>query len=257
MHCKTVFLAAAFCAAIAGTAQAQGWQLTIGGGAMLTTHYEGADSYVVIPYPLIGLREPGADPRFLPTDASTNFALYEEGQIVAGVTARFRYERDDDDELVGIDKVAFAVEPGIFIDFWPQEWLRTHIEIRKGVGGHTGWLSDLGFDLVGGEGRWDLAIGPRIGFGDDTYMDKYFGVSAREAAASPVIDAPYDIGSGLRYIGIQTAARYDLGGGWRTNIYGGYHYIMSDAADSPLVRIAGSENEFSVGADVIYTFPLN
>jgi outer membrane scaffolding protein for murein synthesis (MipA/OmpV family) len=256
MRFRTLFLAALSCAAVSGAARAQDWFITLGGGAMFTTPYEGADNYVIVPYPLFGIREPGPDPRFIPTDASTNFVLYEEGRLVAGATARFRYERDDDGELTGIDKVAFAMEPGVFVDFWPQPWLRTHIEIRKGIGGHTGWLTDFGFDLVGGQGRWDYAVGPRVGFGDDTYMDKYFGVSAREAAASPFIGA-YDIEAGIRYVGIQTAAAYDLGGGWRTNIYGGYHRLVSDAADSPLVRIAGSADEFSVGADVVYTFPLN
>ncbi len=132
--------------------------------------------------------------------------------------------------------------------------MRLHAEERRGVIGYTGWVGDAALDLVAKAGPWTATVGPRIGWGDTTYMQTYFGVSPAEAAASPIIDTPYAPHGGRRYLGAGAGLTYHFSSRWQVNANAGYHRLDAVAANSPIVRLIGDRTEYSGGVGVKYSF---
>jgi outer membrane scaffolding protein for murein synthesis (MipA/OmpV family) len=232
------------------------WIVTVGGRLSVGPPYEGADHDVIAPTPSFSVRRADRPYRFTPPDGGSTVALISTRLLDAGPMVRFRYDRGDSGKLEGFRRIKFAAEPGIFADVWPTDWLRGRIEARRGVTGHQGYVGDAGFDVIHTGRKWDLSIGPRIGYGDRKYMDTYFGVTPQEAARSPFVKTPYEPGGGQRYAGLEAAYSYHLSHRWRANVDFGYHRLAHKAADSPVVRFAGSPNQYSASAGFSYSFGI-
>ena len=153
------------------------------------------------------------------------------------------------------DRAGYDGTAGV-VEVWPVDWLRTRLEVRRGVRGHTGWNGDAGFDLIRTGNRWDVSIGPRVGFGDARYLSTYFGVTPAEAAANPLIDRPYTPEKGRRYTGLQTAVGYQLTDHWRTTVDFAYRRLADRAVRSPIVRTSGSGDYFTGGVGLRYSFGI-
>ena len=251
---------AALCGALFATvamtapAAAEDWIVSVGGQINAAPPYEGAGYDLFLPLPALGLRrasQPGH-----PTIAgdAPGIAVLSKSWISFGPNVRFRGSRDDTGLRQGLDKIGIAAEPGLFLTLWPTNWLRLHGEERRGVIGYHGWVGDAGLDLVAKMGPWTATAGPRIGWGDTTYMQTYFGVSPAEAAASPVIDTPYAPRGGRRYLGAGAGLSYRFNPSWQVNANAGFHRLDDVAANSPIVRLIGSRNDYSGGVGFKYSF---
>ena len=244
-------------AAPLSAAQAEDWIATIGARARIKPPYEGAASHVIGFIPVLVVRPADHPYRFTPPDGAAAIALIDSSLITAGPVLRFRNSRSDEGRFTGLTRVGVATEPGAFVALWPTSWLRGRVEVRRGVSGHSGWVSDLSLDLIRtadmnkGQ-RWDASIGPRIGWGDANYMGTYFGVTPAEAFARQT--TPYDPGAGLRYTGAGVAAAYHLDKQWAVNFDLTYNRLSSKALASPVVRTVGSGDQLSGGVGVSYSF---
>jgi len=240
----------------AGAAQAEPWIVTVGARLAAYPPYEGAGHDVILPSPMLSIRRASAPNRFEPPDGGTSLALIDQRYIVAGPLVRFRLSRGDTNKLTGLDTIGWAAEPGVFVELWPTNWLRGRVEGRHGVFGYNGWVGDAAMDLVHTGHTWSASIGPRVGWGDANYFDTYFGVTPQEAARSPFINTPYDPGSGRRYTGLEAAFSPHLTRRFVTTIDVGYHRLSNEAAASPIVEVAGSPNDLSIGVSLTYTFRI-
>jgi outer membrane scaffolding protein for murein synthesis (MipA/OmpV family) len=238
-------------------AHATGWIVTIGGRAAASPPYEGAPNDDIRPSVSFSVRRADRPYRFTPPDDGSSIALIASKYLDFGPVVRFRYDRDDTGRLRGFDKIDFAVEPGLFVNVWPANWLRGRVEVRRGVLGHDGWVSDAGIDLIHTGRKWDMSIGPRIGYGDRRYIDTYFGVTPQEALRSPFLFLPYEPAGGVRYGGAEAAVSYHFTNRLRTTFDLNYHRLVKLAADSPVVAIAGSRDQFAGGIGVTYSFGVN
>jgi outer membrane scaffolding protein for murein synthesis (MipA/OmpV family) len=173
---------------------------------------------------------------------------------VFGPIVRFRYPRGDTDHLVGLNKIDTAVEPGVFAEVWPVDWLRFRAEGRYGVAGYTGPVGDAAVDLIYTGRAWDFSLGPRYGYGGNSYMDTYFGVTPLEAQRSPLIHTAYEPGQGERYLGVEAALAHNWTRRIKTTFAMGYHRLAHLAQDSPVVQVAGSPNDYSAGVTLSYSF---
>jgi outer membrane scaffolding protein for murein synthesis (MipA/OmpV family) len=239
---------------VASKARADDWIVTMGARLQTSPPYEGAGYNRVLPVPTFSLRRQGQPERLSAPDDGYGIAVLNTGWFSAGPTVQFRGARDDSGERAGLHKVDFAVEPGGFVNFWPTNWLRLHAEERRGVVGHHGWIGDAGLDLVVKTGPWMGSVGPRVGWGDKSYMDQYFGVTPSDAAASPLIHTAYEPGAGPRYAGATATLAYRFSPRWQTTANFGYHHLVDQAADSPIVHAFHAQNEFSGGVGVKYNF---
>ena len=235
-------------------AHATEWIVTIGGRVAASPPYEGAPNDDIRPSGSFSVRRADKPYRFTPPDDGSTLALVASRYIDFGPVVRFRYDRGDTGNLQGFDKIGFAVEPGLFANLWPTNWLRGRVEVRRGVLGHDGWVGDAGIDLIHTGRKWDWSLGPRIGYGDRRYMDTYFGVTPVEAARSPLLFLPYEPAGGIRYGGAEAAVSYHFTNRLRTTLDFGYHRLVKLAADSPVVAIAGSRDQLSGGLGVTYSF---
>ncbi len=227
--------------------------ITLGPGIQIAPPYEGASHTTILPFPSFSFGREGQAWQFTAPDDSPSIGLIS-GIFRAGIAVAFRGARDDDGSLVGLKPIDAVVEPGLFVDVWPVEWLRTRVEVRKGVTGHKGWATDISADLVQPIGAFTFAVGPRFGLGDSGYMKKYFSISAAEALANPTISESFSASAGPRFIGGAVSIIHRPGGRWTQSLGVAYHRLIGDAADSPFVKQLGTADQWILVTKVGYSF---
>jgi outer membrane protein len=127
--------------------------------------------------------------------------------------------------------------------------------VRKGLGGHDGWISQVSADFVARrKDDYVFSIGPRLSWADKEYQRAYFGVTPAMSAATGL--AAFDPGSGLRGVGGATSLSYQFTPQWGIQAYGRYERLVGDAGRSPLIRTYGSRDQFSAGLALSFTFGL-
>ena len=234
----------------------QGWIVTVGGGAQLYPTYPGADSYSVYPMATFGLRREGRPMPFSAADDGAGFGLLGPSgtTINFGPALRFQSKREADDVGAPVGDVGFTVEVGGFVELYPTENLRLRGELRQGLGGHDGLTGDVGVDFVlRDEDSYIFSIGPRARWADDDYHDAYFGVPLAIPAAGL---AAYNPGGGFHSVGAIAGYRQRLGRSGGLFGYAGYDRLIGDAADSPIVRVTGSRDQFSGGLGLFFEFTV-
>ncbi|MFD0938589.1 MipA/OmpV family protein [Methylobacterium trifolii] len=232
------------------------WIVTLSGTLQVTPRYPGAEDSTLIGYPAIDLRRAGESRRFAAPDDGFSFSVYDDAAVRLGPTARFvpgRYYGDDRRHLLGFRDSRFAVEPGLFIEFYPTPSIRTRAEIRQGVYGHHGTVGSVGADYILPLDRFQFSLGPRFNIGDASFARKYFGVPVETARVNGRV-TPYDPGS-FYSAGLIGAATYTQSETWAYTAYAGYARILGAAGDSPLVRRPfGNPDQFQFGLRVDYSF---
>jgi len=234
---------------------ASGWIVTVKGNLRVGPSYPGSDEFSVIGYPSFSIRRAGTVERFSAPDDGLSFSFLEESAFRFGVVGRFQGGRylQDDRRLFGLEKIDWAVEPGVFVEYWPLEFLRARAEIRRGFNGHEGFVADLGLDAVQRFGAFTLSVGPRLSLGDSEFARTYFGVTPAEAALNGQV-AAYRPSGGITSVGATGAVSYDWSPQWSTTAFVTYKHLVGDAADSPIVQRFGSEHQVGLGLTVSYSF---
>jgi outer membrane protein len=222
--------------------------VTIGAGIEVRPDYEGADSYGVGPMPILGLKFRVNPLTGAPT-SDTGF----------GIRPAFRYigKRDGTGKLAGLDTIDAAFELGLNLSWTERTW-QVFVEGRQGFGGHSGQVFDLGADaILRPTPGLTASLGPRVSFATADYVSTYFDVSPAESAASLGAFSTYDAGSGLKSYGVAGRLDYELTPQWLLRLDASYNRLASDLADSPVVRNAGSADQFTVGIGAAYKFGFN
>jgi outer membrane scaffolding protein for murein synthesis (MipA/OmpV family) len=252
-------LAADFSAAptIPGAVQtlSSGLIVTVTANGVVAPRYPGADELGFVAYPSVSFRRVGEPKRFSTPDDGLSVPFYDTPAFRIGAVGRFRGGRylETDRRLFGLEDVRWAVEPGLFAEFWPLAFLRTRAELRRGFNGHEGFVADLGADVVQRFGAVTLSLGPRLSLGDQEFTRAYFGVTAAEAARNGILPA-YRPSGGTTSVGALASVSVDWSERWSTTVSGSYARLVGDAADSPIVRQFGSKDQFTVGASLSYSF---
>jgi outer membrane scaffolding protein for murein synthesis (MipA/OmpV family) len=232
-----------------------GWVITLTGNVDYGPDFPGADTYSVFGYPSIDFRRVGEPPRWNAPDDGFDFPVVDFQNFRAGPVVRFEGGRyyQSDRQLVGLRKVDWTIEPGLFFEFWPASWVRTRVEVRHGFHGHHGFVGDVAIDLVHSDGPYTLSIGPRLSLGDSDYADTYFSVTPLEASLNGLV-TPFNASGGIMSVGALASASYKWSEQWSTTVYASYRRLVGDAADSPITRHIGSPDQFTIGAAISYSF---
>ena len=240
-------------ATLPATAQeATGIDVTVGLGAQVAPDYFGAGTMGLAPTGAFSIQRlvlPGGfgigSESALPTDPGF------------GPRGAFRFvpsrKASDNAELEGIGDIDFAVEAGLGL-FRITERTRIYGEVRRGFGGHDGWVAEAGIDaILRPTDRLVLTAGPRAHWGDAAFVGTYFGVTPAEAAGSRY--AAYSPDGGLVSLGVELNARYDFENGWGLHGTLGWRQLQGDAARSPIVK-EGSADQFGARFIVTRSFAL-
>jgi outer membrane protein len=230
------------------------WVVTIGGWVVAQPDYMGSDDYEAAFRPIFNIRKEGSKEWLSLPDDSAGIALFETSNFRIGPAFGFTPERNSSDNpaLRGLKDVDFTFEAGAFAEYWPAEMLRTRLEVLHGLNGHEGLIANLSADFVLRPAeRWMVTIGPRLTWVDDNYADAYFSVGP----GSPSLPQ-FRAEGGLHSVGVGASLSYDVTEAVQFRVFGEYDRLLGDAADSPLVDLRGSEDQFTAGVGVSYRFTV-
>jgi outer membrane protein len=263
---RTALIAAALAVAAPGFAlaaepqpqdQPEGWTVTLGAAAVASPVWQGSDDTAVSLFP--DLRVGYKDVFFasLPDGVGWN-AINSDGWK-AGPIAKIRFGRDeedggspfrisgDSDALIGLGDVDAAVEVGGFIEkrFGDREQWRVKAEARRGFGGHEGVLLDASATYQARFGYTLLNVGPKLTVASEDYMQTYFGIDPLQSVRSGL--PTYQADGGLLSYGLSASLIQPLNRRSAIMAFASYDRLAENAADSPLVRLRGDENQFTIG----------
>lgn len=223
----------------------------LGGGAQVVPRFEGSKRYDVVAWPF-------GQARLLvnPFTGERNSPDWFDDRGF-GITPAFRYVPDRkggaDLGLPGLGNVKTAVELGARVGYrFPN--VEVFVEGRQGVGGHQGFLADLGVDiLMRPTARTEITVGPRVSFATSDYMQTYFGVTPTQSAATGL--AAYNIKGGLRSAGVAATGAYWLTDRWAIRSTASWTRLLGDIPDSPIMGLTNSEvNQFTASLGLSYRF---
>lgn len=224
-------------------------------GPEIVPDHVGAEGTRFSPYVNVDLKREGKEFEFEAPDESFGMSLIDVGAFELGPSLNLERARRPSRFPVPIDKVPTTFEAGAFAQLYLGKSFRVRGELRKGLGGHDGWISQVSADFIARRGDdYVFSIGPRVTWADEEYQQAYFGVTPAMSAASGL--AAFDADSGVRGVGGATSLSYQFTPDWGIQAYGRYERLVGDAGRSPLIRTYGSRDQFSAGLALSYTFGL-
>lgn len=244
-----------------GQGAGEGWSGSVGLGAAIAPDNEGSNDYRVLPAPRFELRKG-------PYGVKTNRLGLEADvtpwrRLNAGPIIRYDLGRDDDvdDARVSLlDEVDPSLEIGGHVSYaWFNlvgrgDFAAIRLSAVQDVaGGHEGLLAEANvsyFRFLSREFRVGAILG--TSYGDDDFMDAYFGVDAAESARSGLSRSEAD--GGFKDVSATLTMSYQFTDSWGINGAAGYKRLIGDAADSAVVDEAGSENQAFGAVGFSYRF---
>src|SRR5262249_31574446 len=141
--------------------------------------------------------------------------------------------------LAGLGNVGPTAEVGGFVEYWPTTWLRARAEVRQGIGGHHGIVSDETLDfVVPVSPQLTLSAAPPSRIATKAPTTAFFSVNERQSAMWGL--PMFDVGAGVRSVGLGTQARYQWNPRWASHAFVEYQRLTGDVGDSPIVTQRGS-----------------
>lgn len=225
----------------------------VGLGAQFVPSFPGSEDFSIRPFGDFS-RTRGDKPfAFEAPDENFGFAVVKAGALRIGPALNIEGSRKPSDIGAALDKVDTTFEAGAFVEYQLTPNFRTRSEVRKGLGGHDGWIGNVSADFIMRDGdRYLFSIGPRVTISNRTYHRAYFGVTPGESVATGL--ATYDPDGGVQAIGATTGLLFGIGPNWGIYSYAKYDRLVGDAARSPVVRQLGSRDQFSGGLALTYSW---
>lgn len=229
----TRFPLAALLAALTVTPAAaqEGWGIAadIGLGAEVEPDWLGSKDMETSPWVIfrnVDLTRPG--------QAATADGSADGLRVLPTLNWRGGREADDSDALTGLDDIDGTVEAGVKFRY-TRGPATAQLIVRKGFGGHDGLVGSVGGKYrTAPNDRLTLWPGIEAKFGDDSFTQTYFGVTADESARSGY--AAYSPQGGIYAAGFSLEGRYAVTDSLAVVGEVEYSKLVGDAADSPFVE---------------------
>jgi outer membrane scaffolding protein for murein synthesis (MipA/OmpV family) len=207
-----------------------------GGGIGVGQRYLGSDETRIVPLPIVEYRWTSG--WFAGTGTGVGYAFSSERALRWGVRAGIDFGRRErrSDALRGMGDVDPSPTIGAYYNRALVQGLGLDSSVRVGA---NGALADIGL-------HWSTTLAPttalRLGvaatLADERYMQKYFGVSAEQAARSGY--AQTDASAGVRDTRASVSLLQTLGSSLVLTGTVTLRSLSSDAASSPLTRDTSS-----------------
>jgi MipA family protein len=241
------------------------WIVVVGGEARAVPAWPGAptNTYSFIGFPLFTIQKPGDPPFYFGARDSFGVPLIDWGRFQFGPVGRLDWPRyaSQYTQLNGLGDIPWGVQLGAYAQYWLAPWLRLRGELRQGIGAETGQHGDLFADFVMPLGQFRLSGGPRVSFQSTSALSPYFNISPTQSANSTVSGLAqlpvYNVSGGFYSYGAGAQIEYFWNPHWQTHAIVEYERISGSAADSPLVTMRGSPNQFTFGLGATYTFSMH
>jgi outer membrane protein len=203
----------------------------VGVAGIYAPAYQGADDYRLVPFPVLDLKYG----RYFVNTRKGVGATLLEGQAVsvgAGVTYVPGYRRRD--APVGVGRLSGGAGARIFADARLGGLVAGLSATRALTGDVDGTLVDASLAMpVRASQRLTLIPSVSATWADGAYNRAYFGIDARQAAASGL--AAYRPGGGLKDVSASLTASYRLNDKVTLGATGAVSSLRGDAKKSPIV----------------------
>lgn len=247
----------------ASAARAQdgdGLHLSLGAAGVYRPEFKGSKDYEFKPLPFVGLRYERGDYYVALEGPSLRANLVPGGFVEAGPMIAYERGRKDDIKNLTVRRLGeidAAVNAGVFarkrFDVG-QDTVTVGVEALTDTGKvHKGKLArfEIAYDRQLSD-RWNLGVDASATWADRKYMQTYYGVSARGAAASAL--TPYAAKAGIESVEVGANLRYRVNDRWSALARGEYIRLVDSAADSPIVAREGSANQGQFVFALLYSF---
>ena len=241
------------------------WMVVVGGEARAIPAWPGAPNgkYQLTGVPLFIIQKPGDPPFFFGARDSFGLPLLDRGAFQLGAVGKILWPRyaSEYTQLNGLGDVGWGLQVGGYAQYWVTPWLRLRGELRQGIGSETGLTGDLFADVVVPLGQFRWSGGPRMTVQSTQALSPYYSITPTQSANSTVSGLPalpvYNVSGGFYSYGAGTQLEYFWNPQWQTHAFVEYERITGSAADSPLVTMRGSPNQFMFGVGATYTFNMH
>lgn len=233
------------------------WTVTLGAEGRYEPVFQGSKRDGWWPYPIFAVRRFGSPEPFRGPRDGAGIGLFGDNTFQVGpvgVLKGPRIQKLDPPALQGLGNIPWTLELGVFVEYWAVPWFRSRVEVRQGIGGHHGIVSDLLFDAVVPVRQWTFSGGPRVTLASTAATSRYFSIDPVQSAASglPLFDAK----GGVRSVGAGTQARYSWTPQFATHVFVEYERLTGDAASSPLIEQRGNPNQLTFGIGATTSFDI-
>jgi len=236
-------------------------------GAGFNPEYVGADEYQIIPFGAFRLRTPIADLQTSGLSLNADFlAPYQRNNAVRvelGAQGNFRFGRDADIEDARIrvlGQIDNTFEVGGFAGVAADnivaigDTLTIRFEALKDAGDvYDGWTygAEASYNFATPR-EWGAQLVLNTQFGGQRFHDRYFTVTPDAAANSGFV--PFRAEEGFYQIAAGLNLRRSISRRWFVAGQIVTARLIGDAADSPIVREAGSRTQLRGGVGVGLVF---
>ena len=221
-------------------------QLLFGVGPQFQPDYFGSDNYEIRADPQVYIR---VNNFIFSNETGAEFGVFGVNNLRFGPTLKLVGNRNGNDNaaLNGLDPVGRTVEFGGFgaIDIRERYTIKIRYRHALATGHRGGRITGEGSMLLYQRGRISTSLSATTTWMGNDFAEAYFTVSPIEAARTqfPVFQAE----SGFRDIGGALNGWVRLGDHWALHPYAYYSRILPAAADSPVVAVTGSRDQYIIG----------
>lgn len=180
----------------------------------------------------------------------TKDSLFELGPVL-----QYRLKRDDVDnnKVDRMKEVDAATEAGGFVGLKLGQLSLSTTYVTDISKEHSGdiWYMNAFYNIPFDE-HFTLGFGAHLTWANDDYMKTYFGVDNQDAARSGF--KKYTASKDLKDTGLSVIGQYKFNQTWGMAGVINFTRMLNDAQDSPLVKVAGDDNQFKAVLAVTYSF---
>lgn len=246
--------------------------LTLGIGGGIAPEYEGASDYGFQPGGIIQGKVDGFDFQVRGPNIYIDLVRDTPGSklnVIAGPVAQIRSDRTSlsdikDPRVASLGTRDTAVELGGYAGVGIKGFLIPPASltfdlafVHDVAGAHESFILTPGVALSSPVSQRTFArLGVSADYVGGGYGRTYFDVATNPAPGA--LSAYATDGAGFKSIGSTLLLTHDLGGdnrkGWALFGLGGYKRLLGQYSDSPIVREAGSADQFLAVAGIAYSF---
>ncbi len=229
------------------------WSVILGGISAVRPKYKGSDQYDFSGLPFIDIKYKKIS--FLNFREGLGVNVLYAPNFRVGIALNFYGSRDaeDSDSLQGLQDIDAGLDAGAFGSVSIGR-LSAKLKFRHDISSnHNGLLFSgrLGYrlSLIN---KLLTNINIRATFANDNYMKNYFGITSAQSSSSGLRE--FKASSGIKNVSGGANFIYPLDRHWSVISFIDYSRLLSDAANSPLVKDLGSTNQFFLGLGFGYKF---
>ncbi|MDB6085022.1 MAG: MipA/OmpV family protein [Gammaproteobacteria bacterium] len=231
--------------------------IVVGVAARVAPVYDGSKNTKVSPFPYVDIHGLFHDRVFISDIRGIGVNIVEQGPFRAGVSFNDGGGRKSSDStrLRGLPDIGSAASVAGFMTYSLRPFA-FEFKVQRDLGSRAGTEAQLGASFaMAPTPRWHVSLGTQLNWHDSKFNQKYFGVTAAEAAQATALGnamTAYVPGSGLGTVGMTATSVYAMTEHWGLVTRVGLRDLIgSPAKDSPLTQRTFAV-DFAVGA--IYKF---